>query len=240
MIAALLRSGTLLWLAICIPLNTFAATFSVNPVFFTLSPKRVATSMQIVNQDSVTIRLQIQAVTWTIDDNEERLEPTEEVLLNPPFIKLEPGQGQIVRFGLRKPVQSDREKAYRLIIEEIPDSSVPVQGVRTVLRISVPVFVEAGTPQQDLAWTAHVKEKTVEVNVVNRGTVHAKLLKVDASPGDCGVAGPPALTVGPFYLLPGQNRKWSLPQGGFPGQKGCLNVSTEAGRHEVPITVQVN
>lgn len=225
-------------LCVIFPGHGWAASFSVNPVLFTLTAKRGATSMQIVNHDQGTIRLQVRALAWGTDGREETLVDTDDIVLNPPYAKLEPGQSQIIRFGLRKPHQPEIERGYRLIIEEIADTTSPAVGIRTLLRVSVPVFIEAAQAREQVVWSALKQDGTVVLTAANRGTVHSKVLKARLATGECGRTAVPTFDVGPSYILPGQTKRWDVSSDKAVGDKACLVVNSATGQRETLLAIQ--
>lgn len=211
-----------------------AATLEVAPVSHELSAARPALSMTVTNRGHAPATLQVRGFAWTQDDGEDRLLPAAELMVSPPIFKLAPGATQVVR-ALVQGAASERERSYRLLIDELPDDADGV-AVRVALRLSVPVFVKPagpGGPQLDWALSADARG----VRIDNRGGSYQRVhqlsvLTADGRSLDAASPGP--------YVLAGAQRRWSLGAAAAtlrPGDTVRLSALTDGGRVEVPLVV---
>jgi len=108
---------------------------------------------------------------------------------------------------LRRAVDSERELAYRLYLQEIPDSVSPHgTGVRIALRIGIPVFVLPRAPAAPLlSWHAKQDAGAITLRAQNAGKAHARIIELKFIAGSQTVAE----TAG-AYVLPGQSWRWRL------------------------------
>lgn len=185
-----------------------AASFSINPTTFTLSGQRATAVIQVVNNGAEPVRLQADALRWGTDGTEETLTDTDEVVLNPPIFTIAPGKVQFLRFGLRDAGSGPRERSYRILLEEIPDGGSQGAGLRTLLRISAPVFMPPLQPIEKLHWEVVRTTTGSELIAANEGNVHAKLHALRLL-DDAGTK--TVFSAGLTYVLPGQRRHWKLP-----------------------------
>ncbi|HXG29354.1 MAG TPA: fimbria/pilus periplasmic chaperone [Nevskiales bacterium] len=194
----------LAWLAAA-PLQ--AGQFNVSPVKVTLPARAKATSVTITNNGRKPLALRIRLYAWDKHEGEDRLQAAEDLLVTPPILKLEPGRAQIVRIGRPAEIPVPAvEKAYRLVVSELP---LPGEGqaestlaLRSLLEISVPVFVPPARPDKRLEWTLQPgpQPAAATVSVRNAGTVHSKLTRLRL------------LDAGGQLLAESQKMLYALPQ----------------------------
>ncbi|MGR9116061.1 MAG: fimbrial biogenesis chaperone [Gammaproteobacteria bacterium] len=197
-------------LLLILPLNVLAGSFGINPVRLELSeqsPNRVLTVRNDGQEASV---IQIELTEWTQTGNQENYTATRDLLATPPIFSLPAGASQIVRVGLRRPAEQDRELSYRLFIREVPPPSAGGQHLTVALRISVPVFVASSKPTKPLLqWRATtVKGGGIKISVINAGGTHEHLsaLRLYRS----GPSEPLLMQQLFVYLLPGTVHEWTF------------------------------
>ena len=138
---------------------------------------------------------------------------TQALIASPPQIEVAPKSTQTVRLVRTAKSAVSREESYRLLIDEIVDTSaaLPASGVNVQPpRYSVPVFVSpAAMKPPRLTVTANVEGAVLHLNAQNSGGEHANIsaMTLQNAGGDT-VAVEPGL-VG--YVLVGQARDWKLP-----------------------------
>lgn len=194
-----------------------AGSFQVSPVRATLTSSQPVAALTVRNTGSSAAVVQLQAMRWTQADDKDALIPANELLATPPIFTLAPGASQIIRVGLRQPADPDTERAYRLLLEEVPPPPQPgFTGLRVALKISLPIFVPASAAAQvDLQWHATPSaDGTLILAVHNNGQAHAHMSGLTATMGDAHVPLPDANV----YVLAGVSRQWRLPMHGTPGQ----------------------
>ena len=63
--------------------------------------------------------------------------------MSPPIATIAPDKEQIIRVGLRRAPDKERELSYRLFLQEVPAPPKPgFQGLQVALRVGLPVFVQ--------------------------------------------------------------------------------------------------
>ena len=218
-----------LWL-MAEPMWAAAASLSIDPISFTVQPTQGAQVLRVGNSGEQPVRVQISPVRWFLDGESEHEEPADGLILNPPIFTVASQKTQFIRFGERRHEAGDTEKAYRLVIEEVPDpDEVRQPGLRTVLKFSVPVFIAPSKPVHHLTWSTSLEGGTLHVSALNDGNVHQRLVRLSALRDD-GAAMP--IFSAAVYLLPGERRDWAVPVEGATNHPLNLVLTSEQGVEE--------
>lgn len=167
--------------------------------------------LNAVNRGETPIAAQIEAFDWQQSDGKDVLTPSAELQVSPPIVRLGPGKKQIVRVRVTAKQTGTRERAYRLVVSELPGPGDKAKGrVRVLLQFRLPVFVGgAQTTPRLLAWTATTSGNSLVLRVSNRGDRHVKLagLHVVALDGRETAIEPASF----YYVLPGAMHEWTVP-----------------------------
>ena len=213
------------------------ASLEVNPVRLTLSAAQPVAALTVRNAGTQPTSLHLQVMAWTQTDAADHYAATRELLVTPPIFTLAPGAVQTVRVGLRRPVDPERELAYRLYLQEIPDSvAADGTGVRIVLRIGVPVFVPPRAPAAPLLrWRAQRDAGAIVLHAQNTGKSHARIVELKFLSGSQMVAETTAA-----YVLAGQSWRWRLAVSQIPAAGTQLRVSakTDTGDVNADVTLE--
>lgn len=219
-----------------------AAGLQVTPTGVTLSARQSADGLWLSNSSSEPLHAQVRAYRWSQAGDEDRLEPTRDLIVSPPALQLPPGERQLVRVIRAGPPPADGEASYRVIVDELPvpalGDSRAARGLRFVLQYSLPVFLLPASPAASNAGAPPLDAKLVatsgvwRLQIANRGDRHAQLADLNLidrtgrrhTIGE-GLAG---------YVLPGQQRSWPLPQGLHPTSldAGAIDVRVNGERLE--------
>ncbi len=223
---------------LCVAGVACAGSFSIDPVRIHLSEARPSAVMRVENRGDAAITVQLQAMSWSQSGNQDQLVISRELLATPQVFRLRPGQVQVVRIALLGPVDATRERAFRLLLDEVPPPpAADFRGLQMALRLSMPVFVQARTPgAASLAASVVERDGQRQLQLINRGHAHLQLtdLQLQAQP-----AATPSLYSHDktLYLLPGQQRELPLPAP-FPlteGQVLILQAHTDSGAQQWPV-----
>jgi fimbrial chaperone protein len=187
-----------------------AASIQIGPTITTLVGKERTATVSIRNSDSEPVTVQIRAMDWNQAHGEDALTPSSALIVSPPFVTLQPGEAQTVRLLVEKVAKVDVERAFRLVVDEVPN---PVQrastGVQTTLRLVSPVFLSPSTDARPkLAWTTSRNANGVVLSVRNNGNAHERLSGLQVSLG--GKAVNQGAPMGGYVLARG-TRSWTLP-----------------------------
>src|SRR6266849_8263705 len=200
---------TLFLLVACLltPFSVMAGSLSVTPIRIELSSAQSSVALTVRNDGDQPTVVQAQLVAWSQVDDDDRLEPTTDILASPPIFTVAPGASQILRIALRLAPDAARERAYRVLVTEVPGKPQPESaGAQFALKISLPIFVDASgaktSPQLEWSGTRTGKGE-LALTAVNTGTKH---IRVQAIEGTSAGSDLDANFAGLWYILPGQRR----------------------------------
>lgn len=209
---------------------------SVAPVQLSLADARRSVSTTVTNPGVDPITVQVRLYSWTMQGEEEVYEPAVDIGFSPPLFRLQPHAAQAVRVVAKTPPGAV-ERSYRLIVDQLPLANAPGQ-LQLPVRMVLPVFIEpaagARRPPQ-LQWSARhdATSGRMVVAVVNRGTVHARIVNLSA---DDGHGATPIAAGLSGYALAGQTRSWSYRSRTAPDK---LTITAESGTTPIRVTVAV-
>lgn len=185
-----------------------AGSLTVFPVRIQLSPDEPVQTMTVRNSGGEASRVQMRVYQWSQQAGEDVLSDTREILANPPLFEIVPETEQVARFGLRAQA-ADVERSYRVIVEEVPiEGSGRVGEVRTLLRLSIPIFVPPATPAMSIAWHARPGAGGVTLTAVNQGNVHIQFNRISLTRADGSAIGTRDMST---YVLPGNSADIEIP-----------------------------
>lgn len=219
-----MRAGAAIVAILLLPLVAQASSLKVYPVRIVLTPKEPVQTMTIQNDGAESARIQLRVFSWRQVDGEDKLEETRDVLANPGLFEIAAQSEQIARFGLRSGPGSV-EKSYRVVLEEVPGLRPNEPGkVRTLLRISIPIFVPAPNPVGRLSWRAWAAgDRKMTFEIRNQGTVHVQINRLALAGRNGTKLGAGDMSV---YLLPGATRQVMLDVGAPVRAGEALKLST--------------
>lgn len=209
----------------------YAGSFGVDPVRLTLPSGARSTSLSLRNHASEPVVVQSEVMAWTQQDGKDVLTPSQDLIVSPPVFKVGPGATQLVRVGLRRAGEPDRELTYRLFLLEVPPPPAPGEtGVTTRLRLGLPVFVTPrGNAAPVLDWRVRKgPHGEVELSLDNRGNAHVQAIDWKLTLHD----GTPIAEENHFvYVLAGQRQSWiKTPKHRWSGEVLELAAQTSRGR----------
>lgn len=217
-----------------------AGSYGINPVKLTLSAQDSTQIITVRNDGAQAAVMQVELAAWSQADGQDVYTPTRELLATPPIFTVPTGASQIIRVGLRRAPDEQRELIYRLFLQEVPPpAKTDSVGLQVALRISVPVFVAPLHPVKPvLHWQAvRIDEHTLKVGVTNTGNGHDHLSAYKIY--RAGSANP-FLTQKLFaYLLPGATHYWTLTTDVMPNPGEPLHISanTDTGAVQADIYI---
>ena len=182
-----------------------AGTLQVNPITVEITTDKKVASVRIKNEEKAPVTIRAYVLSWSQVDGEDRYEDSSSLILSPPVFTIAGGGTQLVRIGLRHPAAAG--KAYRLIIEEVPQAS-PGGGVQVALRLNLPLFaMVAAGEQSDLSWSARRLGANWVIEATNGGAGWVRVDPVAAAKAT-GVRYEPTANLG--VVLPKSTRRWVL------------------------------
>ncbi|MGH6617111.1 fimbrial biogenesis chaperone [Sphingomonas sp.] len=206
-----MRAGVAVVGMVSLAMAAQAVSLRIYPVRIVLSPKAPVQTMRIQNSSGDSARIQVRVFAWSQAGGKDVFEETRDVLANPGLFEIAAQGEQIARFGLRT-TPGTIEKSYRVFLEEVPDSRPTRPGeVRTLLRISVPIFVPAPNAIGRLSWrTWAMGPRKMALAISNDGTAHVQINRLALTRRDGTKLGADDMSV---YLLPGASQQVELDIG---------------------------
>jgi fimbrial chaperone protein len=198
-------------LATSLPLSAFAGAFGVSPIRVDLDPASRTGLVNVTNDDERKLSFQLKLFEWTQSaSGEDQYADSADLLFFPQIFTLAPKERRLVRIGLKGASSGDRERAYRLFIEEMPDTSLPPGSgaqIEVLLRFGVPIFLSTGKGEaQPELLAAEPSKGAVRVSIRNGGTRQIRFEEVALASGDRTIA----KTAG-WYVFPGVTRVFTVP-----------------------------
>jgi fimbrial chaperone protein len=177
-----------------------------------LEPRQRAAALTIVNGADTEVVLQADVLRWSQDGTgQDRLEPSDDVIVSPPILKV-PAQGrQVVRLARLVAPHPQRQLTYRLLLREVPDTSRATQAGASLpiaLVLSIPIFLSPAGAQPDVRCELQAGQPP-QVACRNDGRAYAQLRELSVLRE--------GQTLGRFegvvYLLAGTHRVLPLQPG---------------------------
>lgn len=198
-----------------------ASSFSVKPVRVELSAERPVFALQVSNNSNKAVSVQLDARSWTQENNEDIYTETNEILAVPPIFTINSGDSQTVRVGMRRAPAQDVELSYRLYLRELPAANTG-PGVQMALNLGVPVFVspQQGATEHSLQWHSTTNTDGDRlITATNRGTGHAQVTALTMEFNEQQVTR--SMNT---YVLPGASRHWTLPTDSAESSANALEL----------------
>ncbi|AVF35787.1 fimbrial biogenesis chaperone [Rahnella sikkimica] len=234
--------------ALCLSGQVFAASsVLVWPVYQIIEADQNSSALWLENRGADPVSLQVRVMAWKQENFSERYADQTAVVASPPFATVAPGQRQLIRLIRNTPVAPKTEKAFRIIIDEIPSplnasaqgQAKAVVGLQLQMRYLLPLFLDgeglwtnertdikrdpASATKPVLKWSVDNEGGKMLLKIRNNGTVHARLSNVFWSANGNNKQGVKTMVSGFMgYVLPGQEMRWPVPAGVIPG--GQLNA----------------
>lgn len=217
---ALIRTalfGTLVGLCATQVAASAPPAFKIDPITVTLARGDSSALVSVINQGDTKIRFQITGAAWRQSvDGHIQLEQTPALVFFPTVFTVDAQDTKKIRIGVTAPA-GNVERAYRLTIAQLPPLEqviAPAKGaaINTLLRVSIPVFVEPNAPPAagyDITQPI-VSDGALKFEFINTGNVHVLLNSVEVVGKNS--AGTPTFDYkdNAWYVLAGGRRDFSF------------------------------
>ncbi|MDC6673854.1 fimbria/pilus periplasmic chaperone, partial [Leclercia adecarboxylata] len=105
-----------------------AASLQVAPILLEFSPQEKVKELWLTNTGNENIRAQVRVNAWTQSNQQDILANSKDLIASPMVISIPAGQRQLVRLIRNTQIANTTEQAYRLIVDELPNSQTNVQS----------------------------------------------------------------------------------------------------------------
>lgn len=200
----------------CLYSPAFAGEWSVSPIRLDLSKDVKSGVITVSNSGDTKVHLQIRATEWVQDaEGKDSYEETSDIIFFPKIMTLEKHEEKVIRTGIKVP-SINKEKTYRLFIEEIPEPR-KAEGatVAIALRFGVPIFIAPQKAEVKGVIAALELNKGVLSSVVkNSGNTHFMISSIDIKGKNDKGEDIFSKELSGWYLLNGSSRTYStdIPQ----------------------------
>jgi len=182
----------------------------ISPVQLNLSVKNPVGSFTLTNDSAATLTYQSVALSWAQIDGQDVQLQTNDLIVTPPIVSINPKSSQVFRVALLKPRASLVEQSYRIILEDISvDASKEVKtGLSFRFNHNLPVFYAPLSSVDLVVWSvceSHIDGKSC-LHMENRGNQHAKIIKFTAVSANSEESSSISKT-----LLAGSSSQWMFP-----------------------------
>ena len=200
-----------------------AASLSVSPIRVEVLQPATSGNVTLRNESGRALVGQVRVFEWALRDGKDHFTPTDQVIASPPIVQLAPGSDALVRLLRLTGAPVDGEKAYRLVIDEVPNANrVRNMGVNLAVRYALPLFfVNPDASQPKLVWTIENRGGRKVLVSVNSGDRSVRIS--DLAIGGVKIA--PGLA---GYVLGRSERVFELPRNAPAG--GAISAETDKGR----------
>ncbi len=167
-----------------------AADFQVQPTTLELGGSVKSGAFSVINNGAESINFQVAVKAWTQDaTGKDIYEDTKDIVFFPTIMTVEGNQQRAIRIGVKAP-PAQKEKTYRLFVEEIPSAKKQIKltegkinaGITIAFRFATPIFIKPLKEEMSaVVEKIDMSKGSVIASIKNTGTVHIKLLNVTFS-----------------------------------------------------------
>ncbi|MEJ0013006.1 MAG: molecular chaperone [Bauldia sp.] len=236
MIARLILLAAILALGVT---GASAAALRVMPISIERVAPAAAASLTLSDGGTEPINVQVRVFRWRQGPGGDILEPTRDVIVSPPILKLVPGTDYTVRVVRVAKTAIKGEEAYRILADELPTRAPATEdSITLLLRYSIPVFfAAAGAAAPSVVWSVASSDGHLLVRATNRGAARLRISQLSIGTKEKthtlvgGLAG---------YVLGGSTMTWSIPAPATAPTSGAATLSfdTDKGKVDVPVVIK--
>jgi fimbrial chaperone protein len=214
-----------------------AGTLNVSPVKLALPPDGKPEVLRLQNPGGRPTLVQVEAIAWAEPDQLDAAPRTDELLAVPPVFELAADGSQTIRVALRRPWTAPVERAYRLLITEVPSAlDQGGGGLAFAVRLNLPVFVTPPGAAPAPAWSLRrTADGAAELVLANDGRAHLAVSRIELAAAGGGA--PLLASELPVYALAGAEQRWPLdrPYDSLPTE---LRVQAETSQGPAEVVVR--
>lgn len=159
-----------------------AADFSVTPIRAVLHQKAMSETITVTNSASTRLRVAVRLMEWTQDaSGKDVYQESSDLVYFPRQMEIEPNAKRLVRVGAKIPA-GGTERAYRLFIEEVPETAQTSgpSAVTFYFSFGVPIFVPPqGGKARPEVMEPRLEKGKLSLQVRNAGNQHFRVNKME-------------------------------------------------------------
>lgn len=198
----------------------------VAPVMIAMSTEHNIASLRVRNGRDRPVAFEVDVYDWRQDNGRDVLTPTNDLLVAPGVFEVRAESEQVVRLGVLA-AHAQTERAFRIILRELPSQRENGAVLGFTLELSLPVFIAPIAARGQLE--AHAEERPwgAILIVANTGRTHVRLAALETAETGAVQA--------PRYVLAGASAEIPLPR----GARTIRLVSADIGGAEIERIVHV-
>lgn len=179
-----------------------AGGIQVAPVMLAMSAERNITSLRVRNTRQRAVSFEVDVYAWTQVDGRDVLTASPDLLVAPGVFEIPAGGEQVVRLGVVN-TAPNTERAFRIILRELPSPRRDGAALGFTLEMSLPVFITPPQARGELETRVERRVTGPVLLVANIGQTHVQVAGLDVADG--------APIPSPRYLLAGARAEIPLP-----------------------------
>lgn len=203
-----------------------ARGIQVAPVMIAMSAEHNIASLRVRNGRVRPAAFEVDVYDWRQEDGRDVLTPTRDLVVAPGVFEVGAESEQVVRLGVLA-ANASGERAFRIILRELPNAREPGAVLSFALELSLPVFIAPIDARGQLEAHAETRPWGPTLLVANTGRTHVRVASIEAAE-----TGP---IQAPRYLLAGSGVEIPLP----PHARTVRIVSADIGGAEIERIVHV-
>ena len=168
-------------LIMSLPYISLAGSFHITPTKGELSEDSKYIVFEVKNTSENISSIQVQAMSWEIQNGEDIVKPTKNIIATPVIVNIKPNTKQIIRVGLNRNPDKEEELFYKLIIKEIPRlKKSEINEAQITVEFSIPIILKANeNTKTKLNIKAEIlPNETLSLEIENQGKKHEILKSV--------------------------------------------------------------
>lgn len=193
-----------------------AAVLQLAPIPIEVEAPQAAAVLTLGNRAAAEVALQARVFRWTQENGEDRLAPTQDVVVSPPIATVPAGQTLTLRVVRVAGQPITAEETYRIWVDELPADKRRAKGqsLRILMRYSVPVFyapAQAPKAEPGLTWQlARGRDRALMLSASNPGQRRVRLSELQVHEPSRQAALLPAGSELSGYVLAGRTMRWTV------------------------------
>lgn len=203
-----------------------AGGIQVAPVMIAMSAEHNIASLRVRNGRERPVAFEVDVFEWTQENGRDVLTPTSDLIVAPGVFEVRAESEQVVRLGVLA-AHASTERAFRIILRELPSQNRDGAVLGFTLELSLPVFIAPIEARGHIEARAEERPWGPTLLLANIGRTHVRLAAVETAETGAVQA--------PRYLLAGASAEIPLPR----NARTIRLVSADIGGAEVERIIHV-
>ena len=210
-----------------LPYLSWAGSFYIAPTKGELSEDSKYIVFEVKNTSENISSIQVQAMSWEIQNGEDVLKPTRDIIATPVIVSIKPNVKQIIRVGLNRKPDKEEELFYKLLVSEIPNlKRAEVKGTQITVEFSIPIILKAteNTKTNISLKSKILLDSTINLEIENEGKKHEIINSITFNYVDDQRN---EILKKYIYLRPKEKYLVNLPINNLLNKKGAIKIILE-------------